>query len=166
MKLIIIGALDAAGGVGFKGRLPWKIPEDLLHFRQATMGWPIVMGWKTHLGFSQSLDGRLNIVHLIYPLERQVQVPGMLGMTTEEVLTRLSGFEKVFIIGGPRTWETFLPHSDEMILTHVPGIYVANAFFPIIEPNDWKSTLIKRLETRLGDMDVVRYTRKKSVHWK
>ena len=34
--------------IGRGGKLPWALKEDLAHFKDVTMGWPIVMGRKTH----------------------------------------------------------------------------------------------------------------------
>ena len=39
---------EAHGGViGAAGGMPWHVPEDLAHFKQATLGAPVIMGRKT-----------------------------------------------------------------------------------------------------------------------
>ena len=46
--LAIVVAIADGGVIGKDGGLPWRIPEDLQHFKNATMGHAIIMGRKTH----------------------------------------------------------------------------------------------------------------------
>jgi hypothetical protein len=48
-KLTIIVATDAQRGIGINNTLPWKLPEDLAHFKRITTGHPIIMGRKTSI---------------------------------------------------------------------------------------------------------------------
>jgi dihydrofolate reductase len=47
MKLALIWAQANHGVIGYQGRMPWHLPEDLAHFRALTQGAPILMGRKT-----------------------------------------------------------------------------------------------------------------------
>ena len=39
---------EAHGGViGAEGGMPWNVPEDLAHFKEITLGAPVIMGRKT-----------------------------------------------------------------------------------------------------------------------
>lgn len=42
-----IVAVDAAGGIGRAGAIPWKFKEDMAFFRQQTLGQHVVMGRRT-----------------------------------------------------------------------------------------------------------------------
>lgn len=57
---------EADGGViGYDGGMPWYVPEDLAHFKEVTMGAPVVMGRRTWESFPdryRPLPGRTNIV--------------------------------------------------------------------------------------------------------
>lgn len=44
MKLSLIACLDRNGAIGHQNRLLWHLPEDLHHFREITLGHPIIMG--------------------------------------------------------------------------------------------------------------------------
>src|SRR5205809_289561 len=51
------------GVIGDKGTIPWRISDDMRHFKALTMGHPIVMGRKTWDSFPKKpLPGRTNIV--------------------------------------------------------------------------------------------------------
>ena len=48
--------------IGYRGQLPWHLPEDLRHFASKTKGHIIIMGRKTWESFSGLLPQRLHIV--------------------------------------------------------------------------------------------------------
>ena len=48
--------------IGRAGAIPWREPEDLRHFKRATMGHAVVMGRKTHESIGRPLPGRRNVV--------------------------------------------------------------------------------------------------------
>lgn len=58
----MILACDSNGGIGFEGKIPWNIPEDLRYFKSRTMGHSIVMGRRTYQSIGNTLFGRNNIV--------------------------------------------------------------------------------------------------------
>ncbi|MEN9294799.1 MAG: dihydrofolate reductase type, partial [Pseudomonadota bacterium] len=62
MELCIIVARAKNGVIGIENELPWKLPEDLKHFKQTTMGHPIIMGRNTWESLGKALPGRRNIV--------------------------------------------------------------------------------------------------------
>ena len=47
MIISLIAAMDRHRLIGVENRLPWHLPADLRHFKQVTMGKPILMGRKT-----------------------------------------------------------------------------------------------------------------------
>ena len=50
------------GAIGRDGRLPWHLPADLRHFRDLTMGKPIIMGRKNYEDIGRPLPRRTNII--------------------------------------------------------------------------------------------------------
>lgn len=62
MRCII--ACDPAGGIGYRGRLPWeKISGDLSRFKQLTQGQTVIMGRKTWESLPHKpLPNRINVV--------------------------------------------------------------------------------------------------------
>src|SRR5450830_1215245 len=61
-KLTIIVATDAQRGIGINNTLPWKLPEDLAHFKRTTTGHPIIMGRKTFDSIGRPLPNLRNII--------------------------------------------------------------------------------------------------------
>jgi dihydrofolate reductase len=59
----LIMAISKNGVIGDKGKLAWKCPEDMAHFKETTAGGICVMGRKTYQGLPKpTLDGRVIIV--------------------------------------------------------------------------------------------------------
>ncbi|WP_412841787.1 dihydrofolate reductase, partial [Aeromonas dhakensis] len=42
--------------------MPWHMPADLAHFKQITLGKPVLMGRKTFESIGRPLPGRRNLV--------------------------------------------------------------------------------------------------------
>ena len=61
--LSLIVAMDREGLIGrADGSLPWKLPNDMAHFRRTTMGKTVLMGRKTWASLGRPLPGRTNWV--------------------------------------------------------------------------------------------------------
>ncbi|MDE6340155.1 MAG: dihydrofolate reductase, partial [Muribaculaceae bacterium] len=64
-----IVAMARDNAIGRAGSLPWRLPEDMAHFKAFTMGHPIIMGRKTWESLpKRPLPGRRNIVVSRSPL--------------------------------------------------------------------------------------------------
>ncbi|NNK36894.1 MAG: hypothetical protein HKP03_00315, partial [Xanthomonadales bacterium] len=61
-SVTIIAAMGRNRAIGRDGRMPWHLPGELRHFKQTTMGKPIVMGRKTWESIGRALPGRQNVV--------------------------------------------------------------------------------------------------------
>ena len=62
-EIIIIAAMAENRVIGKDGALPWSLREDMIRFRELTLGHPCVMGRKTWESLpKRPLPGRLNIV--------------------------------------------------------------------------------------------------------
>ena len=57
-----VWAEDEVGNIGYQGHLPWHLPADLQHFKEKTIGHPMVMGRKTFDSFPGVLPKRKHIV--------------------------------------------------------------------------------------------------------
>ena len=61
----LIWAQSDGGIIGNEGAMPWHLPEDLAHFKELTLGSPVIMGRKTWDSLPRRfrpLPGRRNIV--------------------------------------------------------------------------------------------------------
>ncbi|MDR2079510.1 MAG: dihydrofolate reductase [Treponema sp.] len=62
-EIIIIAAMAGNRVIGKNSALPWSLREDMIRFRELTLGYPCVMGRKTWESLPKKpLPGRLNII--------------------------------------------------------------------------------------------------------
>jgi len=62
VKLALIAAVARNRGIGYKGELPWRLPEDMRRFKQITTGHAVLMGRKTFEALGKPLPNRRNVV--------------------------------------------------------------------------------------------------------
>jgi dihydrofolate reductase len=146
-NISIIAAIDKCGLIGEHNHLPWKIREDLQHFRETTLGHPVVMGKKTWFSLGKPLDGRTNII-LTHDLD--FHVPGcQVAYSVEQILDECAG-EDIFIIGGASVFQQFLPHATMIYLTRIDYEFWGDTFFPEVDWQQWEIISYERKATDQG----------------
>jgi dihydrofolate reductase len=135
----IVAAVARNGCIGKDGTLPWRIREDLKHFRDVTMGKVVVMGRKTWESIPEKfrpLPGRTNVV-----VTRQASFPLPAGVeraaSLESALAAHAGHE-VVVGGGGTLYAAALPCANVLEITHVDRNVDGDTFFPSIDPAIWK----------------------------
>lgn len=138
MEKILIAAISENRVIGNRGILPWKISEDMKHFKALTMGYPVIMGRKTWESLPGELPGRQNII-LSRSLTEPVRPTAIVMDSLEGSLkaVKMAGYEKAYIIGGAQIYEQALPLVDKMEITHVYGNFEGNTYFPEINWDEW-----------------------------
>ena len=94
------------------------------------------MGRKTYESIGGPLPNRLNIVMTRNPKKLE----GVKEVTNkEEALEIASSYsDEVFVIGGEKIYEEFLPMATKMYLTKIDIKVKGDSFFPKWSLNDWK----------------------------
>ncbi len=149
---MIIGiiAVDRQGAIGKGGKLPWHYSADMKFFRETTIGNACVMGSRTWRSLNQPLKKRLNIV-----LSRG----GDIGRTDQSIVLQdvesvlsLNGYLNcdLFVIGGEKVYQSFLPHIERWIVTEVPlTVEDADAFVPEDYLDEFSKVKSRQLEENL-----------------
>lgn len=135
--LTLIVATDNAGGIGIHNTLPWKLPEDLAHFKRTTTGHPILMGRKTFESIGRALPNRRNIVISRNP---DWQHDGVETVDSLPAALQLTDAAEIFLIGGAEIYRLALPLAQRLIVTEIGQRFECDAFFPAIDPADWSET--------------------------
>ncbi len=156
-KLIIIAAVSDNNVIGNKGKLPWHIPKDLKRFNELTMGHPIIMGRKTYESFPGELPGR-NVLILSGKNEHNEDLKHMVyGHPIRALSDACYMSDTVFVGGGTRVYDFFMPLATHMELTHVHKTVEGDAFFPAYDLSKWRETSHEGHE----GFDFVTYERRK-----
>lgn len=127
--------MDAHRGIGINNQLPWRLPEDLAHFKQTTTGHTIIMGRKTFESIGRVLPNRRNIVITRNPDWRH---DGVETAASLEAAQELLINEPAFIIGGADIYQQSIDLADSLIVTEIQQEYTCDTFFPVINQLIWR----------------------------
>lgn len=145
----MVVAVAENGTIGKDGDMPWRLPTDLKHFKQVTMGCPIIMGRLTWESIGRPLPGRLNIVIS----RREPDLPdGVVAVNTAEAALSAAGAaEKVMIIGGGQIYKIFEPLAQVVHLTEVHAAPDGDTHFALTDPAQWQEIDRQRVTATDGD---------------
>lgn len=135
-SLSIIAAVARNGVIGIGNRLPWRLPEDLKHFKRLTLGHHLIMGRKTYESIGRPLPGRVSII-----LTRDTGYRAESGLTAgsvEAALALCGDDPEVFVVGGAQLYAQLLPLADRLYLTEIEADFTGDAFFPRIDRAQWE----------------------------
>lgn len=138
MRISAVVAMSEERVIGLDNKLPWHLPADLKHFKEVTMGKPIVMGRKTYESIGRALPGRLNIV---ISRDKKFQAVGCEVVSSIDEAIKVAGdSEEIFVIGGALIYEVMLPVIQRIYLTIVHHVFAGDAFFPEFNKAEWHET--------------------------
>jgi dihydrofolate reductase len=147
-RVYLVAAVASNGIIGANGTLPWRLPEDLKHFKRLTMGHPIVMGRRTWESLKGPLPGRDNIV---VTGTRGYDAPGAaVASSLEAALALCLGEPVVFVIGGARLFAESLPIAAGLVMTEIYKDFEGDTWFPDYDRSRWKETQRERHVTADG----------------
>ncbi len=158
MKYTILVAYDEDRVIGNKGEIPWRLPGDLQHFKETTMGGVLVMGRKTFESIGKPLPGRLNLV-LTRGETKYLNYDAPEGLVwisdIKEHPPLYADGRDVFIIGGEEIYKLALDQGlvGRIIATIVKGKHEGDAFFP---PYDWVNYSMNRIKEH-NDFNIWEY---------
>ena len=143
----IIVAISQDYAIGKQGNLLCHMSADLKHFKEITMGHPILMGKNTWLSLPRRpLPGRRNIVVTHHPTANGLEGAETVG-SIDEAISSVDTHEECFVIGGGMIYEQCLPKADKLYITKIHATFPdADTFFPTINPTEWELIEEERFE--------------------
>jgi dihydrofolate reductase len=157
-KIYLVAAVASNGVIGANGQLPWRLPEDLKHFKRLTLGHPVIMGRRTWESLPGALPGRDNIV---VTARAAYDAPGAaVANSLEGALALCLGEPVAFVIGGSRLFEESLPFAAGLVITEIHRDYPGDTWFPKYDRSRWRESQRERHVAQDGTkFDFVLYER-------
>lgn len=133
----LIAAMSKNRVIGLNNAMPWHIPEELQHFKQITMGKPMIMGRKTFDSIGRRLlPGRKTIV---LTTDQDLVGDGFtVAHSVTEALQAAGAVDEVMVVGGAGIYKQFLPLAQRLYLSIIPQEYTGDAFFPEFDQSQWR----------------------------
>lgn len=140
MTVTLVAAVGANGVIGRDGGLPWRLPEDMRHFKALTLGHVLVMGRRTYESIGRPLPGRTTVV-----VTRQSGWRAAEGVVVchdlDTALDCAATIDpEVFVVGGAEVFRAAMPRADRVVLTHVHQSPDGDTWFPPLDRSQWKET--------------------------
>ena len=136
---------EAEGGViGAAGGMPWHVPEDLAHFKEITLGDPVIMGrrtWESLPERFRPLPGRENIV-----ITRQQDWAAEGVRRAADIDEAVRGLDRMWFIGGSDIFRQVIGHADRLEVTELELKVDGDAFAPsregwrLVDEGEWETS--------------------------
>jgi len=163
MQVHLIYARAANGVIGKDGTMPWHLPEDMAHFKQLTLGAPVIMGRKTWDSLPprfRPLPGRSNIVITRQPDWNETGAQRASSLRDALQIAEQSNPATVWVIGGAQIYAQALPLAQRVEVTEIAQDFDGDAHAPELGP-EWQETA-REAHTSAGGLPFafVRYERR------
>lgn len=112
----LIWAQSSSGVIGRGGGIPWQLPEDLVRFKELTMGHTVVMGrltWESLPANVRPLPGRRNVV-----VTRQPDFTAD-GATVVASLDEALTDTDTWVVGGEQIYTLAMPWASRCEVTEI-----------------------------------------------
>lgn len=137
---MIISSLVAMNGnqlIGVNNDLPWKLKDDLQHFKNYSMHKPIIMGRNTFESIGRPLPNRKNIVV-------STTLDHVEGCTICKSLKEAISFansqtnDEIILIGGAKIFEEGMNLINKLVISWVDAEHLqGDVFFPKFDMSEW-----------------------------
>ncbi|MGI5346847.1 dihydrofolate reductase [Streptomyces sp. CA-250714] len=146
MNVGLIWAQTLNGVIGAGNAIPWRLPEDMAHFKATTLGHPVVMGRKTWDSLPprfRPLSGRRNIVVTRDPKWVAEGAEGA-GSITEALELAAEPLHPAaptaaWVIGGGEIYRAALGYATTLSVTEIDSTVHGDTYAPTPDPT-WKVT--------------------------
>jgi len=124
--------------IGKDNQLVWNLPNDMKFFKNVTWGMPVVMGRKTYEALGKPLPGRKNIVLTRQPDWKAEGTVVVKTFDEAAQIVKEMDVKEMMVIGGGEIFKMLMPKAGRIYITRVDAEPDGDAFFPEIDPKEWK----------------------------
>ncbi|MGW8431463.1 dihydrofolate reductase [Curtobacterium citreum] len=163
-QLVLIAAVAENGVIGAAGGMPWHLPGDLRHFKEATSGHPVIMGRKTYeaVGALPSRDVIVVSRDRTWatpptPAGQRKRTFSARSLDAALLIATVDGYTgPVFVAGGAQIYRLALDAgARRQVLSEVPGSPDGDTVYPDFDRTEWA---VETREPRDG-FDIVTWVR-------
>lgn len=138
----LIVAMYKERGIGKDGTLPWRIKEDMAHFKKVTIGNGnnvVIMGRKTWDSIHEKRRPLPDRTNVVISRQKDLDIPDSVlcvdGLDTALNFYDNNFVEDIFVIGGSQIYADAVKHPscEKLIVTHIDSVHDCDVFFPEFE---------------------------------
>lgn len=164
----LIVAMSKNRVIGKNNTLPWRMPLEMKHFRDTTMGHHLIIGRRTFESMgSNPIPGRITIV-VSNSLSTNTCNCTVANTLDEALLIASKSTDnEIFIGGGSKIFEESFHKADRMYLTIIHADIEGDTFFPEFDQNLWTITSTRYYKAdykHAYDWEIKIFDKKKNLH--
>jgi dihydrofolate reductase len=148
--IALVVAVAENGVIGNAGKIPWRIADDMKHFKALTWAKPCIMGRKTWDSLPKKpLPGRTNIV---VTRDAGFAADGaVVAHSLDDALAKAQAGhpEEIAVIGGSEIYRAALPRATHVHLTEVHRDFAGDTHFAL-DRAGWRETAREERTTAEG----------------
>ena len=160
-------AMNADNVIGVNNDLPWKLKDDLQHFKNYSMNKAIIMGRNTYDSIGRPLPNRFNIVVSSTMAETEGLTIAQNLTDAIELATNYSisaNQDEIVLIGGARIFDEGMKHVNKLGISwgDAPDIQ-GDVYFPSFNLSEWdldKSEHFAKSDVNEFSFEVIEYLKK------
>ena len=160
-------AMNADNVIGVDNDLPWKLKDDLQHFKNYSMNKAIIMGRNTYDSIGRPLPNRFNIVvsntmNATEGLSIAKNLAEALEMATNYSIAEHQ--DEIVLIGGARIFDEGMKYVNKLVISWVDAPNIkGDVYFPSFDLAEWdqdKSEHFAKSDDNEFSFQVVEYLKK------
>ena len=160
-------AMNADNVIGVNKDLPWKLKDDLQHFKNYSMNKAIIMGRNTYDSIGRPLPNRFNIVvsntmNETEGLSIAKNLAEALEMATNYSIAEHQ--DEIVLIGGARIFDEGMKYVNKLVISWVDAPNIkGDVYFPSFDLAEWdqdKSEHFAKSDDNEFSFQVVEYLKK------
>ena len=167
MIISILVAMNEDLLIGVNNDLPWKLQDDLEHFKNYSLNKPIIMGRKTFESIGRPLPNRKNIVVSSVMREQDgIKVFSNLNdaIAFSKKYNEENNIDEIILIGGAKVFAEGLKQTTKLVISWVDASNIeGDVYFPEFNKQEWREVSSKKFlksETNQYDFEIKEYLRK------
>jgi len=132
------------GVIGAEGGMPWHVPEDLAHFKEVTLGVPVVMGRKTWDSLPERFRPLVGRENIVITRSQDWSVDG--ARRAPDIAAAVRGLDRVWIIGGAEIFAQVIGEADRLEVTEIDVAVDGDAHAPaktgwrLVDEGEWHTS--------------------------
>ena len=167
MIISILVAMNEELLIGVNNDLPWKLQDDLEHFKNYSLNKPIIMGRKTFESIGRPLPNRKNIVVSSSMKEQDgIKVFNNLNdaIALSKKYNKENDLDEIILIGGAKVFAEGLKQTTKLVISWVDASSIkGDVYFPEFNKQEWREVDSKKFlksEKNQYDFEIKEYLRK------
>ena len=167
MIISILVAMNEDLLIGVNNDLPWKLQDDLEHFKNYSLNKPIIMGRKTFESIGRPLPNRKNIVVSSSMKEQDgIKVLNNLNdaIAFSKKYNEENDIDEIILIGGAKVFAEGLKQTTKLVISWVDANSIkGDVYFPEFNKQEWREVDSKKFlksEKNQYDFEIKEYLRK------